>query len=139
MRDIGVGQNNWFERKSAMQVAYALYGTKWGGNLVLSAAEFCFCWGGHTWQKTTGCASAGPREYVIRAHVHMHARIRSGSKLLCREIFCFSRETTQVLAFDGVSTFELCWLGLRPRQHNSKVSSDPIESNCMLLMRYVNM
>ena len=110
MRDIGVGRNNWFERKSAMQVAYALYGKKWGGNLVLSAAEFCFCLGGHTWQKTTGCASAGPREYVIRAHVyvHMHARIRSGSKLLCREIFCFSRETTQVLAFDGVSTFELC-------------------------------
>ena len=87
-----------------------------GGNLVLSAAEFCFCLGGHTWQKTTGCASAGPRAYVIRAHVHMHARIRSGSKLLCREIFCFSRETTQVLAFDGVSTFELCWLGLRPQK-----------------------
>ena len=31
MRDIGVGQKNWFERKSAMQVAYALYGKKWGG------------------------------------------------------------------------------------------------------------
>ena len=96
MRDIGVGRNNWFERKSAMQVAYALYGKKWGGNLVLSAAEFCFCLGGHTWQKTTGCAYAGPCAYVLCAHVHMHVWIPSGSKLLCRENFCFSGNNTSV-------------------------------------------
>jgi len=99
MRDIGVGRNNWFEQKSAMQVAYALYGTKWGGNLVLSAAEFCFCLGGHTWQKTTGCAYARGTMCIRYLCTCTHAcmdpvRIQT----FVRENFCFSKANNCMLS-----------------------------------------
>ena len=69
MRDIGVGRNNWFERKSAMQVAYALYGKKWGEISCLVPRSFVFAWEGIPGKKQL---AVHMRDHVHTLSMHMY-------------------------------------------------------------------